>query len=152
MMNRCRPALVAILVCIALSQDRAVAGPYADEMGKCLIAATTDKDKTDLVRWLFAAGTLHPDVSDISSITPAQRSEIFKSTGVLLERLLTEACPTQVRAAFQNEGAATVREAFAVLGRVAMERLSEESAVNKGMAEMLLYMNAAKLFELFQTK
>jgi hypothetical protein len=148
----CRSAIVAVIVCVSLSQDRALAGPYADEMGKCLVAATTDKDRIDLVRWLFAAGSLHPDISDVAAVSPEQRTEIFKSTSPLLERLLAEACPAQVRAAFQNEGAATLTEAFAILGRVAIERLTDDPNVSKGMGEMLLYMNPVKVLELLQPK
>jgi hypothetical protein len=150
-MNKvCRSAIAAAVVCLALSQDRAIAGPAADEMGKCLVGATTDKDKTDLVRWLLAAVTLHPDVGDVSTVTPDQRSEIFKSSAVLLERLLTEACPAQVRAALQNEGPAAVREAFVALGTAAMEQMTQDPAVSKGVGEMLLYMNPVKVMELFQ--
>lgn len=152
MITLCRPAIVAVLVCGALSQDRALAGPYVDEMGKCLAAATTDEDRTELVRWLLAAVTLHPDVSDVSAMTPAQRTAIFRSSAVLLERLLAESCPTEVRAAVQNEGPTAVREALVVLGRVAMERLTEDPTVTRGIGEMLLYLNPARVFELFQTK
>jgi hypothetical protein len=152
MIKVCRSAIVAVFVCIALSPDRAWAGPYGDEMSKCLVAATSDKDKTVLVRWLFAGVTVHPDVSDVSAVTPAQRTEIFKSAGALLERLFTESCPSQVRAALQNEGPDTVREGYIVLGRVAMERLTSDPEVTKGLGETLLYMNTAKLFELFQPK
>jgi hypothetical protein len=54
----------------------ATAGLYSDEMAKCLIASTTQSDKTNLVRWLFATAALHPDVSSIAAATKEQRAEM----------------------------------------------------------------------------
>ena len=37
----------------------ALAGPYADALGKCLVGATTAAEKTTLVRWMFSIMSLH---------------------------------------------------------------------------------------------
>ena len=89
------PALAVITVAFALavlSPESALAGPYGDELAKCLVKSTTDADKTYLVKWLFAAAALHPDVKSIASVSDAQRDELNKNAAKLFERLLTESC------------------------------------------------------------
>ena len=61
-MRRGQPALVAALV-LSMSPP-ALAGPYADEMARCLVRSTSPADRNALVRWLFAAGPMESAVGD----------------------------------------------------------------------------------------
>ena len=49
---------VAALACAAAPP--AGAGVFSDDLSKCLVASTTTRDQTDLVRWIFATAALHP--------------------------------------------------------------------------------------------
>src|SRR5258706_11445451 len=73
-----------------LASALALAGPYSDEMAKCLVKSTSDADKNMLEKWMFAAAALHPAVQSIASVSDAERNELNKSTARLVERLLTE--------------------------------------------------------------
>ena len=53
-----RPACVAVLFLFAAAPS-ALAGLYADALGKCLVGATTAAEKTTLVRWMFSIMSLH---------------------------------------------------------------------------------------------
>ncbi len=121
------------------------AGPYADDLAKCLVSATTARDKTDLVRWIFANAALHPEVRSISAVTPEQRMDINRLNGALLERLLTDSCRRQLQDAVKYEGQRTIELSFQVLGQVAMRELMSDAAVGRGFAEMDRYVNAEKL-------
>ena len=52
------------------------------------------------------------------------------------ERLITEACVSQVRATMSKEGTDSVRAAFEQLGKLAAEEAFSDPAVGKGMQSM----------------
>jgi len=123
----------------------AVAGPYADDLSKCLVSSTTSKDKTDLVRWIFATAALHPDVSSIAAVTGDQRAELTHTVGALYERLLTVDCRRQYRDAVKFEGDQALTASFQVLGGVAMRELLGHQAVTMGMNELDAAVDKEKL-------
>lgn len=124
------------------------AGLYADDMGRCLVSATSAKDKTDLVRWIFANSALHPEVASIASLSTEQRDAISKVAGALLQRLLTQDCRKQTQEALKYEGGIAMQLAFQVLGQVAMAELMSNAAVNKGFADLRRFLDETKLREL----
>ncbi len=130
---------------VSLLCGAAHAGVYSDDMAKCLVASTSVKDKTDLVRWIFANAALHPDVTGISSISPASRDDMNRTTAVLLERLLTEACRKQTQEAVRYEGPIAIQLSFQVLGQVAMKELMSNKAVSAGFEAFVKYLDKAKI-------
>ena|SRR5712691_2590554 len=133
-------SVVAMLV-----GSSALAGPYGDDLSKCLVIATEHKDKTDLVRFIFAAAAQHPDVSNIASISDKQRTEMARTVGRLYERLLTESCRTQYRDAVKYEGQQVLPMSFSVLGQVAMRGLMENPAVTKAFGEIDTFLDKDKI-------
>jgi hypothetical protein len=129
----------------ALVSVPAFAGTYAEEMGRCLVKATSAADRTALVRWLFAAGAMHPEVVSIVSVSGAQREELNRSIARLLERLLTEACRTQTQDAIKYEGRGAFEAAFQVLGQVAGRELFSHPTVANSMGEVDRYLDKKKL-------
>ena len=76
--------LSAIAVCMVLFYSPAApAGVFADDLGRCLVNATTKDDRANLIRWLFVAASHHPAVKPITSVTPAQQEESDKQMGTL---------------------------------------------------------------------
>ena len=61
--------IVAVVVLAGAAVPPAEAGIYADDLAKCLVASTTTRDQTDLVRWIFATAALHPGVSSIAAVS-----------------------------------------------------------------------------------
>jgi hypothetical protein len=123
----------------------ALAGTYADEMGRCLVKSTSPADRTALVRWLFAAGAAHPEVVSIVSVSAAQREQLNRSIATLLERLLTESCRAQTLDAIKYEGRGAFEAAFQVLGQVAGRELFTHPAVASSMGEVDRYLDKKKL-------
>lgn len=124
------------------------AGLYSDDMAKCLVASTSDKDKTELVRWIFANAALHPDVASIASISNDQRAALNRATADLLERLLTVTCRKQTKEALKYEGPIAIQLSFRVLGQVAGQALMSNPAVAKGFGEVNRLLDVEKLKEL----
>ena len=146
-----RIAAVGFLLALA-STSVSLAGPYADDLTKCLVDSTTEKDRTDLIRWLFVSAALHPDVSGVTTVTDKQRTEMTKTVGQLLERLLTHSCRSEFRSAVRFEGSQTVEISFGVLGQVAMKGLLEHPAVAKGLGELETYVDQNKISAVMKDK
>ena len=135
----------ATLSLVVLAAPSAFAGPYADEMAKCLVTSTSESDKNYLVKWMFAAAALHPAVKSISSVSDAQRNELNIKTAKLFERLLTESCKKQVQTAIKYEGQSTIESAFQVLGQVAARGLFSDPAVNGFIAQLGNHIDKQKM-------
>jgi hypothetical protein len=144
--------ICAVCSAVALWSAEAAAGPYSDELAKCLVRSTTTSEKTTLMKWTFAAAAAHPDVKGISSVTDAQRDELSQATGRLIERLLTESCKAETQEAMKYEGAMVLQSAFSVLGQVAARGLFTDPSVSGYMSDFLKYVDKAKLQALLPPK
>jgi len=140
-----RSILAAAAVALLCTSRLAAAGPFADDMAKCLVNSTSAQDRTVLVRWIFSVITLHPDLSAMSSVTAKQREDLSKSAGALFQRLLVESCRSQTQAALQNEGQQTIQYAFQVLGQVASTGLFSDPHVAEGTKQLAKYLDEEKL-------
>jgi hypothetical protein len=145
--SQCRFALI-ILVVSAVSVTQLSSGPYSDEVGKCLVGATTTEEKEFLVKWIFSIAALHPSVSQISNVTDAQRTAFSKTTAALFESLLTDRCKAKVVDAVKYEGSGTIEAAFTVLGQAAMMEMFSNAEVAKGLQEYASYLDEAKFEQL----
>ncbi|WP_043114027.1 hypothetical protein [Solimonas soli] len=141
---RFRIATVAAAIAAALSTP-ASAGPYGDDMAKCLVSSTTSDDKTALVKWIFAVSALHPAVAPMVRITEQERDALSRNGASLFQRLMTETCRTQTQQALKYEGPSTIEHSFGVLGQVAMRELFSDPNVVKGLAEAGKYFDRSKL-------
>lgn len=134
-----RSLILASGVCLAAflcSSEPVSAGPYADDMAKCLVKSASPEDRTLLVKWIFSAMSLHPDLASMSSITLQQRDALTKGAGALFQRLLLESCHSETQAAIQNEGPQTIQYAFQILGQVATRGLLTDPHVLEGMKSL----------------
>lgn len=151
-MTACFRAVGAVLLGVLGSVQPAQAGPYADDLSKCLVSSTSKDDRASLVTWMFSAASLHPAVKSIASVTPKQLDDANKHAGELFMRLLTDACKSQTQQALQYEGASTIQTSFQVLGQVAGQELFTSPEVGAALAGMSKYIDEARLKELSQPK
>jgi hypothetical protein len=128
-----------------MASMHAVAGPYGDDMAKCLVKAASPDDQTVFIKWLFAAIALHPDVASMASISPQQRDEFSKRAGALFQRLLTESCRSETQQAIRYEGPATIQYAFQVFGQAAAGNLFSNPSVAVGMKDLTKYIDQDKI-------
>jgi len=123
----------------------AYAGVYADELGKCLVESTSQRDRIELVRWMFSAASLHPAVEPMSSVTNEQLDAANKVIANLVMKLLTDSCRSETANAIQYEGATTLQTAFSVLGQVAGTELFASPEVAAGLAGLEKHLDGEKL-------
>jgi hypothetical protein len=136
---------LCLVVCAGIGSQRAMAGPFGDDMAKCLVKSASTEDRSLLIRWIFSEITLHPDLASMTSVTPAQRDELSRSAGALFQRLLIESCKTETQLAIKNEGAKTMEYAFQILGEVAMQGIISNPKVVAGVAEITKGVDQEKL-------
>lgn len=136
-------ALAAAMVCAF--QAPAMAGPYADDMAKCLVKSTSPTDRNDLVKWLFASAVMHPEIKPIASVSQEQRDSLNRTTARLFERLLTESCRAETQNAIKYEGPATFEASFNVLGQVAGRELFSDPNVAQSISGLMNYVDKSKL-------
>ena len=144
-------AVAVTLLLASLATEPALAGPYSDDLTKCLVRSTTNADKNALVKWMFATAALHPEVKAIASVSDAQRDELNRNTARLFEKLLTDVCGPQAKEALKYEGPGTFEASFNVLGHVASRALFSDPAVADGVAGVGKHLNQQKMDDFFRS-
>lgn len=110
----------AAVLALGLQASPAAADIYADDLTRCLVRSTKVEDRVAFTRWMFAAMSANPAVADMSTVTPAQRTEANRQSALLIQRLLLDDCRSEAINALKYEGEATLQVAFETVGRVAM--------------------------------
>jgi hypothetical protein len=127
----------------------ALAGPYSEALSACLVKSTTAQERTAFVRFVFAAIARHPQVADMSSVSPAEGDRLGKEIAELFWVLLSDRCRTQARDAMQHEGEGAVSSSFGALGKVAMHDLMGDPAVDAYLGQMASHVDTNQLKALF---
>ncbi len=143
--------LVASLIALwgLLSMGKpAQAGPYADELGRCLSRSATSADKTILAKWIFSIMSLSPDLREISSLTDSQRTQLNQQMAQVFMSLVSRSCRTQAKNALKYEGTEGFGQGFGTLGEMAMILLYTNPAVSEGMLGFIEYIDLNKLSNL----
>ena len=117
-------------------------------MSKCLVASTSQADRTLLMKWIFMAMAANPEVSSLTTISADQRRETDKAAASMFQRLTTVTCRKQVVEAIRYEGGGAVQSAFQVLGTVAGRELSANPKVAESMTGMTKLMDESEMKKL----
>ncbi|MBL8261362.1 MAG: hypothetical protein JNM58_02970 [Xanthomonadaceae bacterium] len=140
-----KPFLAAIVLACASWTAPAMAGPYGDDLSKCLVNSSTQDDKQGLVQWIFFAISLNPNTEPYVKVTSEQRAQTDKRMAQLLEKLLTESCVKEAKLAVQYEGDGALKEAFGILGRVATTEIFNNPQVSAGAEKFVQYLDVDKI-------
>lgn len=128
------------------------AGPYGDDLSKCLISSTTETDKALLVKWIFSAIALNKEVAPFVNMPQDVRARLNQDTAGLYMRLLTDSCKAPTHDAFKYEGQAAIGTAFQLLGQVASQGMFSDPAVAAGMTDLMKYFDEKKLRAVLEGK
>lgn len=142
------PKAIAGAICTVSSllvSLAAVAGPYGDDMAKCLVKSTTPTDRTTFVKWMFSAMALHPDVKSMANVSTQQRDDLNKNAGLMFQHLLLDSCRAETQQAIKYEGTQTISYAFQIFGQVAARELFTDPQVAAAMSGMTKYLDESKL-------
>lgn len=136
---------IVLSLCVFVSTPIAIAGPYSDDMARCLVEKTSDSEKNELVKWMFSAVSAHPALTSISSVTAKQREEINRATAEMFVKLLTETCKDESVKSIKFEGAQSISVGFKMLGQVAAQGMFGDPKVAQEVASLGNYADKEKL-------
>lgn len=122
----------------------ASAGVYSDDMGKCLVEKTSDRDKIELIKWVFSAISASDAVKEISTVTASQREQYSRAAARMMDRLVIVDCHKETVAALKYEGEESFKAAFDLLGRVAVGSLMSDPAVGSSLGQLGSFVDADK--------
>ena len=139
-----------VLACAALMSSFLLcapsrAGPYADEMAKCMVKSSTPADRAVFIRFIFVAIAQHPDVQSLVRIPQHQIEDSAKVTAALVQRLMLESCRGETQLALRYEGPQTVVYAFQIFGQAAGAELYSNPRVADVMNHMGKYLDVDKI-------
>jgi hypothetical protein len=135
----------AIAVLLILPASAAFAQSPVDTLSRCLTDGTTGKERKDLARWLFTAMAAHPEIKEMSKVTPADQEQFTKTAGATFTRLLSETCAKETKAAVAAGGPAALQAAFSVLGQMAMQELMSNPQVAGAMNMLEKHIDRSKV-------
>lgn len=149
----CVVGLLAGLSRQASAQIPQVAAPAGatSTLITCLADQTSGRDRKDLAKWVFLAMGAHPDnkaflVPGLGQAT----EEVNRTAANLFMRLLSDACPTQVRAAAAEGGSRAIQAAFATFGQLAMQELMTNTDVTTAMSGLDKYIDQERLLRVLR--
>lgn len=126
------------------------AGPYTDDLSRCLVDSTSKRDRATLVKWMFSAASLHPAVKDIAKVSETQLNDANRQIANLFMKLLTESCRQETKKAVKYEGKSTIEHSFRILGQVAGQELFTSPEVAAGMSSLEEHLDEEKLKSLLE--
>lgn len=142
---------IALAAVLSIAGVPALAASATDNLSVCLADSTTGKERKELARWVFMAIAAHPEIKDISRVTPEVRGAANKSMAALVTKLMTETCASQTRLA-HKEGGNAIKNAFEVLGKLAMQELMSDAGVSQSTQEFTRHLDAKKFESVLQSK
>ncbi len=132
-------------------QQTAFAGQYVDQLSNCLVAATSQEDRSTVVQWMFVALSAHPDLKGFSNVSAAQKDQLDQKLASVLQKTIAEKCQAQTKAVIQNEGLQAVGESFQALGQTTGKAILNDPAVNSQLRGALRYLDLNQLAATFLT-
>jgi hypothetical protein len=137
-------ARAAVLAAGMLAAAPSGAGPYADDLAKCMLKTSTPADRAEFIKFLFSAMAQHPDVSSMANIPPRQFEATSKATGELIQRLLLQSCRSESHQAIRYEGMQAVFSSFQFYGQAMAAELFGNPIVAGKMRDLNKYLDADK--------
>tara|TARA_A100001035_G_scaffold242318_1_gene208743 strand:+ start:614 stop:1063 length:450 start_codon:yes stop_codon:yes gene_type:complete len=128
-----------------ISNKPIFAGPFLDDMSRCLVTASSSQDNILLGRWLVRVYGEHGGSNDLTNLSDYKKKQIDKDMALLFTRLLSEDCKEETKKALKFEGDAVMFNAFRVLGEAAGQELIDDKSVSKAINKFTEYIDYEKL-------
>jgi hypothetical protein len=137
-------ACTAFLAAGLLASAPSGAGPYADDLAKCMVRTSNPADRAEFVKFLFSAMAQHPDVSSMANIPRRQMEATVKASGELIQRLLLQSCRSETQQAIRYEGMEAVFYSYQFYGQAMAAELFGNPMVAAKMKDLNNYLDADK--------
>ena len=135
----------ALTFLLNISNQPTFAGPFGDEMAKCLVTSTTKRDRTKLIKWIFRVYGDHPEVNYMIDLSDREKKVIDKDVANIFTRLLSEDCIDETKKALDYEGDNVMFSAFQILGQTAAQGFNNNPDVMKSINKFVELIDYEKL-------
>ena len=135
----------ALTFLLNISNQLTFAGPFGDEMARCLVTSTNNRDKNKLVKWMFRVYGEHPEVSHMVDLSDREKKVIDQEVAQLFTRLLSEDCTDETKKALDYEGDNVMFTAFSVLGQAAAKSFNDNPTVKISINKFTEFIDIEKL-------
>lgn len=102
------------------------------------------------MKWVFISLSKHPEINQLSAVTPEVELETNRAVGNLVTRLMTDDCGAELKAMAQEHGVSSISNAFEVFGRVAMMELMADPKVGSAMSSIEQFIDSERIQEALQ--
>jgi hypothetical protein len=136
--------LTHILIFSLFQSDISYAGPFSDDLSRCIVKSTKN-DRKVLVKWMFSVMSSHPAMKPMASVSEEQREEADKQIAELFMKLLTKSCKKQAQRAIKHEGQIAFQSSFSILGQLAMKDIFSNPDVDAAGSVFEKYIDEEKL-------
>jgi len=137
--------LTVLTFLLNVSSKPIFAGPFADEMAKCLVTSTNKRDRTKLIKWIFRVYGDHPEVSYMIDLSDREKNAIDRDVANIFTRLLSEDCIDETKKALDYEGDNVMFNAFQILGQTAAQGFNNNPDVMKSINKFVELIDYEKL-------
>ena len=134
-----------LIFLLNISNKPIFAGPFGDEMARCLVSSTSNRDRNKLIKWIFRVYGDHPEVSYMVDLSDREKNIIDKDVADIFTRLLSKDCIDESKKAKKYEGDNALVTAFEVLGAVAANGISKDSNVERSINKFAELIDIEKL-------
>lgn len=135
-----------VLICSLFISSMSYAGVYQEKLSKCLVASTTEKNKEDLVEWMFLALATYPTMSKYVTISSNDLEFVDRNAAKIFQDLLMTKCNSEIRDVIRYEGTSALESSFGYLGQTATTTLLTDPHVENRIKNFIKYIDA-KQFE-----
>lgn len=140
----------AVLLSASLFACGSYAGPYQEKLNKCLIAATTDQDRQDLVEWMFFGMAKYPTMSKYTTISNADLERSDKKVSKIFENILITKCNREIKDVVSHEGTNALSNSFEYLGKTASNALIVDPKVSERLMGFVKFLDEKTLNSSFE--
>ena len=134
-----------MLIAAAAPQGPALAGAYAQQLGKCMNDNFSVEERTSIVRWIFSIMAAHPGVAPLTSVSEKQVDQLHRDVAGSVNRTLGGPCGKQARDMVTFEGPNGFAEAFSLVGQFATISLMSDPKVSARSAGFAPYLDTKML-------
>ena len=135
----------ALTFLLNISNQPTFAGPFGDEVARCLVTSTNNRDKTKLVKWIFRVYGDHPEVSYMVDLSDREKKVIDKDVAEIFTRLLSKDCRDETKKALYYEGDNVMSTAFSILGQAAAKGFNDDPTVKRSINKFTEFIDTEKL-------
>jgi hypothetical protein len=147
-----RSLVIAAVLCGFVAPQTAIASTASDALGACMIDSLTGKERKELAQWIFFGMAAHPDIKKYSKVGEEDQINIDKFVGGLVTRLLTNDCLQQTKNAVNTDGPNALKDAFGLVGKVAMQELMSNKEVSTSLYGYAKYLDKKELLNIMSPK